>query len=77
MKERDWQAVLRQKEAEIASLKADKYESMQSYKKAAVQEIESVMDKLLEKNKQIEVSHIFSLDFKIYYGPFVKSFVFF
>jgi hypothetical protein len=54
-KEKERAEMLRQKEIEIESLKADKYESMKSYKKAAVLEIESIMDKLLEKNKLIEV----------------------
>jgi hypothetical protein len=60
---------LKQREMDIENLKADKYESMKSYKKAAVLEIESIMDKLLEKNKQVEV--IFNR--KIFSEKFIRA----
>lgn len=50
---------LNTKTSEIETLRQEKINSIRNYKNQAVQQIESLMEQLLDKNAQIDVSFFF------------------
>lgn len=51
---------LNTKTSEIETLRQEKINSIRNYKNQVVQQIESLMEQLLDKNAQIDVSFFFS-----------------
>ena len=50
---------LNEKNSEVEALRQEKINSIRNYKNQAVQQIESLMEQLLNKDAQVNVSYIF------------------